>query len=132
MDVLIWDMEDFRFEPIGVYKFTNHTVFTDSHMIIHNTSIPQGVLFAELRSYKLNTTFSYGRYYAMQYLGSTLPTQLTKYIRTTNSEFFLNAQITGAPSVTLDTVVDLDVTLCTTAQKFTSDGLSCTSCTMTG
>ena len=56
MDVFIWDFQNFKLEPVGIYQFTSHMAFVNSNLVIHPTSLPEGVLFAELRSYTLAST----------------------------------------------------------------------------
>jgi hypothetical protein len=91
IQVLAWDYGNFSLEPKVTHTFTTPAPFTTNDMILKQTSVTEGVLFAEIRVFRYVSTFCSGSYFRNYDIMSTIPANMIKYARISNAEFYLDA-----------------------------------------
>ena len=121
MDLLAWNYGSYMLGPSIDHKYTTFVPFSDTTIRFYSTTAPRGVLFSEVRSYQLQSNFSPGVFYRQYSVINNIPSSLIKYTRITNGTFFLNAQISGAASITVSPVEALSVTIWNKGYRMTVD-----------
>ena len=111
MDVFVWDRGNFTLAPKVYHKFADFIPFTNTHFVFHKTSVPQGVLFSELRAFVLSSEISWGVYYRYYKIIDSIPANMIKYTRVSDKKFYLEAHLPNATSIDVPDSVALGVAL---------------------
>ena len=121
MDILGWNFGSFSLTPSFYHHYTSPLPISDTTIVFHSTTIPQGALFSEVRAYKLQTNLSPGIFYRQYSLANNIPSSMIKYTKITNGTFFLNAQLANAPSISISPTEALSVTIWNVGYRMTAD-----------
>lgn len=118
IEVYAWDYGNFSLSPKVSHIFTTPTVFTNQNITIKSTIPTEGVYFSEIRVFKYLSTFSSGTYYRYYNILSSIPTNMIKYARISNSSFYLNAHHASPASISISgDESPFDVDMCAIGYK---------------
>jgi hypothetical protein len=133
LDIMAWDYGNFSLEPKLRHKYDTIGPFTNNHLLFRQTGNTEGIYFAEVRAFKYQATFSNGVYYRYYDIIGSIPSNMIKYARVSNSSFYLNAHHTTPASVNISgDQAAFEVNICQTGYKISSTVGTCNACQQSG